>query len=999
MSHEAFCSPRRFVEDAEMRRGCRKQTGTHNVGHKWTTRLLVATSLFVFFAAKPAWAGGPRWVAGSSYFNASIEGQPITAAGKLNYYLDQGPLSAAVSNAQAAAMIEGARQWDLVTTAVVNVGYAGTLAEDVNGSNIVVSSSGQVTAPADITSSAVSRAVAIVFDEDGSVINALYGAGASAADDCQSNGVITYVDNISTAGHILHGVMLINGLCATSSGQLANLQYQVLRGFGRLLGLDWSQANEAMFVNDQLSPAGLQGWPIMHPVEKLCNGSGNPCMPSLLTLRPDDIAAANRLYPVTAANISGFTGKKITATATISVTGTIRFKNGQGMQGVNVVLRPLTNGLPNLSYTVTAVSGAYYQGNAGNRINGTTDAQGNPLNRYGSDDPSLEGYFDLSGVVLPTGVTTSDYQLTFEPIDPDYVQEHSVGPYVTGQVTPSGTMPVITLHGLSAGSAVTENVVIDDSAEDQADTLRGSESSEEDPAAIPEGGEWTSRLISPGQAVWFEWYARANREFTIEGQALDETGDDTESKAQVLLGLWNGTDAAGTLPVTGTLRPFNADVVGLTTLPAMTTANSEVRLGIEDERGDGRPDYVYRGRVLYADTVSPARLPVSGGPIVIEGMGFRLNSTVTVNGVPAAVTSVSPSEITAIAPASGGVTGNVLVQVQDPQTLGITVIEDGLSYEAENGDLLAIVTAPSGSVSMGVPLPFTVRALDQTGQLPAAGVTVTFAVTEGAAALSCGAASCSAITAADGTATVFVSASSASLTQITASLTNGATTLAEFTGIVPPSIAAVTPSLYLAIGSSVTWNAQALVLNNGSPMSGQSAAWTPLSAGVTVLGQSGVSNSAGLVSAQLSAGPLASGDVVPVDSCLTGSTTCTQFTVMAVHTQTAELTALSGTTQSVSDTQSLAAVILRVTDAVGHPMAGAVVTFYETLYAWTSACPAQGRCPAASVINRQTQQLISAADGTVTMTPLANGGQPVRLEVTAVTGESAVLNFELDQHP
>ena len=710
-----------------------------------------------------------------------------------------------------------------MTTATVNVGYAGTLAEDVNGSNIAVSSSGQVTAPADIKSSATNREVAVVFDEDGSVINALYGAGASAADDCQSNGVITYVDNFSTAGYIVHGVMLINGLCATTSGQLANLQYQVMRGFGRLLGLDWSQANEEMFVNDQLSPTGLQGWPIMHPVERLCNGTGVACMPNLTTLRPDDIAAANRLYPVTAANISGFTGKKIAATATISVTGTIRFKNGQGMQGVNVVLRPLTNGLPDLRYTVTAVSGAYYQGNAGNRINGPTDAQGNPLNRFGSDDPSLEGYFDLSGVVLPTGVTTSDYQLTFEPINPDYVQEHSVGPYVTGQVTPSGTMPVITLHGLSAGSAVTENVVIDDSAEDQPDTLRGSESSEEDPAAIPEGGEWTSRLISSGQAVWFEWYARANREFTIEGQALDETGSDTENKAQVLLGLWNGTDAAGTLPVTGTLQPFNADVVGLTTLPAITTADSEVRLGIEDGRGDGRPDYVYRGRVLYADTVSPARLPVSGGPIVIEGIGFRLNSTVTVNGVPAAVTSVSPTEITAVAPASGGVTGNVLVQVQDPQTLGIAVIEDGLSYQAENGDLLAVVTAPSGSVSMGVPLPFTVRALDETGQLPAAGVTVTFTVTEGAAALSCGAASCSAITAADGTATVFVSASSASLTQITASLTNGATTLAEFTGIAPPSIAAVTPSLYLAIGATVTWNAQALVLNNGSPMSGQSA--------------------------------------------------------------------------------------------------------------------------------------------------------------------------------
>ena len=97
-----------------MRPGCRKQAGTHNVGQKWITALLAVVPLFVLFAAKPAWAGGPRWVAGSSYFNSSIEGQPITAAeGKLSYYLDQGPLSATVSNAQAATMIAGARQWNL----------------------------------------------------------------------------------------------------------------------------------------------------------------------------------------------------------------------------------------------------------------------------------------------------------------------------------------------------------------------------------------------------------------------------------------------------------------------------------------------------------------------------------------------------------------------------------------------------------------------------------------------------------------------------------------------------------------------------------------------------------------------------------------------------------------------------------------------------------------------------------------------------------------------
>ncbi len=78
-----------------------------------------------------------------------------------------------------------------------------------------------------------------------------------------------------------------------------------------------------------------------------------------------------------------------------------------------------------------------------------------------------------------------------------------------------------------------------------------------------------------------------------------------------------------------------------------------VRVGIADLRGDGRPDYAYNGWVLYADTVAPERLPAAGGPIVIHGMGFRLVDTVLVGGHPALVTSVSPTEITAIAPPGG----------------------------------------------------------------------------------------------------------------------------------------------------------------------------------------------------------------------------------------------------------------------------------------------------------------------------------------------------------
>ncbi len=76
------------------------------------------------------------------------------------------------------------------------------------------------------------------------------------------------------------------------------------------------------------------------------------------------------------------------------------------MQGVNVVARPLdANGNPLYQYTVTAVTGALFSGNHGNPITGFSDASGNPLTMWGSNDPTLQGSFDLSGIPLPPGMT------------------------------------------------------------------------------------------------------------------------------------------------------------------------------------------------------------------------------------------------------------------------------------------------------------------------------------------------------------------------------------------------------------------------------------------------------------------------------------------------------------------------------------------------------------------------------------------------------------------
>ena len=97
----------------------------------------------------------------------------------------------------------------------------------------------------------------------------------------------------------------------------------------------------------------------MQPLSGVCGAAGGECIPNPAVLRYDDIAALNRIYPVTAHNLASFPGKQLTAANTVSIQGTVSFRTGSGMQGVNVVARPLdANGNPLYQYTVTVVSGA-----------------------------------------------------------------------------------------------------------------------------------------------------------------------------------------------------------------------------------------------------------------------------------------------------------------------------------------------------------------------------------------------------------------------------------------------------------------------------------------------------------------------------------------------------------------------------------------------------------------------------------------------------------------
>jgi len=944
-----------------------------------------------------AHAGGPKYVAGVSYFSPAALGQPIHwSGGMVNYSIDQGPLNASINNQQATAMVDGAAAlWSAVPTAAVTLTHQGQLNEDVSAGNISAVN-GVITAPADVTPAAGSYPLGIIFDADGSVIDAIFGTGASDPTSCQNNGVWTWLDTINPDATIAHGIIVLNGLCATSPDLLEMMNYELERAFGRILGLDYAQVNPTALSSEL--PGGFAGWPVMQPLSGVCSEAGGQCIPDPTVLRFDDIAALGRIYPVTAQNASAFPAKQLTAANTISINGTITFRNGIGMQGVNVVARPLDDyGNPLYQYTVTFASGSYFNGNHGNPITGFTDANSKPLTMWGSNDPALQGYFDLSAMPLPPGATSANYEVTFEPIDPLYILEDSVGPYLDGQVAPSGSLLPITISNLGAGSTQSLTVTVADSAIGATETAVGTEAS---PRSLPVSGEWSGRLSQIAQTDWFTFPVRGGRTFTVVTQALDESGAPTESKAMPSIGVWDVSDPVGTPPV-GAAPGMNGLAVGESWLRVTASGSDLVQIGVADQRGDGRPDYPYNGWVLYADTVQPQHLPAEGGPIVIQGMGFRLADTVLVDGQPALVTSVSPNEIDAIAPpAASGVTGSVDVEVDDlPIFYAAAIISAGVSYDSATGDALTLVTAPTNTVPIGVPIPFTVTALG-SNLAPASGVTVVYSVAGGTATLACGNPTCTVTTGGDGRASLNVTATDGTLSIVTASLTNGSSLQAQFSGGTPPVLAALTPRLSVAAGASIPWPVQALVLNNGAPLGAQAVSWQTTATGLTPQGAAAaLTNSSGIASQTLTAGPLAEGQLATINACLNGTSQCVAFTAIGARPEFAMLQAVSGTTQTLSVQAIPGQITLRLLDMDGNPIAAGTVSLYQALYAWAPPCPAHSACPPSNLLETQTATATSSLDGTVTFTPASLPGIATNLLALAASGNAGTISISVEQHP
>jgi hypothetical protein len=970
-------------------------------------RRWIAVSIFLFCGAVASRAGDPAFIAGSGY-TAGVEGQPIIwANGSVQYFTDQGNLSPIVTGAQADALVAAAfSAWTSIPGVALTAAQAGHLAEDVSGTNIAATASGTVTAPADITSSATSTPLGIVYDLDGKVTDALLGQGASGLADCFTNAVFGGPDNFSSSGNIVHALIVINGICAATNAQLPDVQYRLVRTLGRVVGLGWSQANINVLTRVPVPTSDdFAGFPVMHFSDPISCVPIGICYTNATVPKMDDADAMARLYPASANSQPA--GR---------IYGSVYFTDASGsavqpMQGVNVIARLIdTNNKPSRQFVATSVSGFAFHGNAGNIVNGYLDANGLRYDRWGSNDTTLEGYFDLGELQIPTGQTIAQYQLSAEGLDANW--STGLVPYAPTQVTPSGSFAPVVVT-IQNGSNVERDILM--LGDEIARTHPGSGSTYASPAMLPMGGAWGSWMSGYGSTDWFEFTAQGNRTASVAVTAVDESGAATESKLAPVIGIWELSDQSGNPAPAATNFAFNTSNKGMSRLDAQFGTSETYRVGVADFRGDGRPDYFYQASLLYSDTVTPARLSLAGGLAILKGTGFNNRQQVSVGGTGGTTLSASANRIEAVLPA-GSLDGVATIQVMDPVSGGFSQMIGALTYGASSTDLLLLLQGSEPASVVGAPAanPLRVRAVAADGVTPVSGATIAWSATNGLQFSACGgAAACSVLSDQVGESASLVTPTAIGQSTVTIALapasyttpqTRQATVVATSSVL---DLVATTPTRWVGQGATLSVPLSVEALNLGAPKPNVTINFVVTNGTATLSAASATTSALGF--ATVSANIANQNADVQVIACVApNNAPCQTFTLFSTPASLWKLETVTGSSQFVLTGQAFQPLVMRVTDSSGadNPVMGVNVVFNTTLAQISvDSSPTGGQQGGESaggggggmpvILGSSRVQVSTAVNGVASIVPSAGNVGPCDVFI-AVSAGSSTLQFQME---
>jgi hypothetical protein len=358
----------------------------------------------------PLLVGGPsqaegvpyKWGGNSLAFDSSTQ--------TLSYWTDRGSLGS-VSNPD--DLVKTAfSAWQNVPTAEIEFTQAGKLTQDVTASNFMAVLNALQncgTSPATTAPGGGAQPVTVIFDTDGSIIQAM------GEDPNTIGGVATALcptsDGISNTYN--RGEAILNG----KQGNTNLLTAVMIHEFGHMIGFDHTQINLDCLSNTQTcaNDGSLAGVPIMFPV--LLRNPNTGTYP--LTPRTDDVAAVSVLYPETTTNAP----TQIPFSTLGRIQGRVFFSDAvTPAQGLDVIARCVSCSLGPRVVAVSSVSGFRFTEDAGNGAI--------PISRseepFFSHDPTLIGFFDIPG--LPPGEYTVEVEAIHSSSPIPFVNGSAVGP-------------------------------------------------------------------------------------------------------------------------------------------------------------------------------------------------------------------------------------------------------------------------------------------------------------------------------------------------------------------------------------------------------------------------------------------------------------------------------------------------------------------------------------------------------------------------------------------
>jgi len=657
------------------------------------------------------------------------------------------------------------------------------------------------------------------------------------------------------------------------------------------------------------------------------------------------------------------------------------------------VARMMVAGQASGQHVATSVSGFLFCGNAGNIIDGYIAPNGLPYSQWGSDELSLEGFFDLGQLMIPTGQTAAQYQLSVEALDPSWSM--GVEPYASTQVIPSGSFVPIVIT-VQSGSNVEQDVLM--LQDEVAQPNPGSDSTYANPAALPQGGAWGAWISGYGMVDFFQFTAQANRTASIAVTALDESGQPTETKLLPVIGIWELSDQTGDPAPASTPSAFNSTTFGMTRLDAQFGASEAFRVGVADFRGDGRPDYFYQASLLYSDTVIPPRLSLAGGVTTLNGIGFSQGLQVSVAGNTGSTLSASASQLQVSLPA-GSQDGTATIQVTNPATGAFSQMIDALTYGASPTDLLFLLQGaePSTPVGSQAANPIRVRAVAADGVTPVSGATIAWSATNGMQFLACsGASSCSVLSDEAGEASSLVTPMATGQSTITIALapasysppqSQQATVVATSTTL---DLAAVAPTRWVGQGATLAVPLTVEALDLGVPLANITVNFAVKNGTASLSSGSATTNGSGFATITAQLTNLTAN--VQVSACVApNNSPCSQpFVLYATPTSLWTLQTVSGSSQVVLTGQAFQPLVMRVTDGstAENPVMGVSVTFATTLAQVAGDGPP-------ILLGSSESQVVTAQDGTASIVPSAGSVGPCSVFITVSAGQStAQLQME-----